>query len=374
MKIFYVFLIFCCTINLQCKNQSNVLSTELASILEKEKVENHFSGSVVVGFQDRIFFQENYGYANRESKRKLTDITCFDIASLNKSFVAALVLLAVEEEKLRLNTNLIDLLKDYEYSGRFHPDITIHQLLTHTSGLGDYQHIDKALSANNFKPFKAMHFDNASYVDFISKIPTVAAPNSTYYYSNFGYHLLCIVLEDLYQKPFADLLEEKICNPFGLQQTFAPKTRAGLDQVAAQGYRLIDGAWEANPYIDLSIGRRIYASAEDLYRWGRLLQKETLLESSSIDLMFTNHLEALSATYSYGYGWAIHRDGDNLAPGNLGIQQSYYIHGGQTDGFKSLLILMENGYQLSILCNSGNQTDIIALSRKLVEKIIAHEK
>mgnify|MGYP000577885186 CR=1 FL=1 len=374
MKAFYCCLIFYCFFNLQCTQANDKLVTAIAAIMEEENETKHFSGSVVVGLQEHILFKENFGYANRQTKRTIVEDTYFDIASINKSFIAALILLAVEEGKLDLNTKLIAQLNNYSYTGTFHPHINIHHLLSHTAGLGDYQHIDKELAANNFTAFKSMHFDNASYVDFISRVPSFHTPGEHYYYSNFGYHLLCIILEDIYQKSFADLLDEKICKPYGFQHLFSPKSRVGLNEIAAEGYNLVDNKWVPNMYIDLSLGRRIYASATDLYQWGLLVKKVGVLQQKSFDMMFSNHLEGISKEYTYGYGWAVHENGDELAPGNIGIQESYIIHGGQTDGFKSILILLDNGYQISLLSNSGNQTAIMDLSQKLVKTIIENEK
>ena len=95
--------------------------------------------------------------------------------------------MAVEEGILSLEDTLVGLLDEFKYAGRFDPSITIHQMLTHTSGLPDYSQLETNQLQNNARIFKRKHFTNAQYVDYISQLPAVGQPEKQFYYSNFAY-------------------------------------------------------------------------------------------------------------------------------------------------------------------------------------------
>ena len=340
--------------------------TKLDSLVLSEHTADRFHGTVVVGNQDSIIYQKAVGIANRVWNVPIQMDSRFDIASLNKSFIAALVLLAVEEGKLRLKDKLIDRLKNYQYQGQFDSTITLHQMLTHSAGLPDYDGVAPTLAANNFVKFKRLHFSNAKYVNFISQLSTVAAPGQQFYYSNFAYHLLAIILENIYQQPFAEILQQKICQPLHLTETFASTANEEIHQRVVEAYQYSDQHWQRNNFIDLTLGRRIFSTAIDLYRWGQAMNDTRLLSQESLELMQQNHLTSITSNVAYGYGWVVFDGKSRYQMGNLGIDQPYLIHGGATEGYKSMLVNIEKGqYIIAFLSNVGDQTDEIALARKI---------
>ena len=376
MKATLAGLLLLCILLLSCgeKEQKDdarlsPLVSRIDSLLIHENREDRFHGTMVIGIRDSIIYSKAIGVANRVWDIPMQLEHRFDIASLNKSFLAAMVLLAVQEGKLNLNDKLRELLKNYKYSGRFDPNITIHHLLTHTAGLPDYDRLSAAYANNNYLRFKRLHLSDAEYVDFISQLAAVGQPGEQFYYSNFAYHLLAIMLEDAYQKPFPELLEEKICKPLQLSSTFAATSNQQVHKDVVEGYNYDEESkqWERNNFIDLNLGRRIFSSAPDLHKWAVAMNNESLLTKESLAMMQTNHLADIAPGVSYGYGWAVFDGKKQYQMGNLMIDQRYLIHGGATEGYKSLLVNIEEGaYIIALLSNAGSQTNEIALAQKVI--------
>lgn len=369
--ILFVFLISFALIS--CDQQKEPIPNSdwpkrIENIIITENEKNQFDGTVVIGSKEKVKFDYAIGTANRTWNTQIANDTRFDIASLNKSFQAALILKAAEENLLSLNDRLID----YFPKLSFDSIITIHHLLTHTSGLPDYDAVNEDFKADHFKAFKRLTFDNAGYVSFISRLEPFNEPGEQFHYSNFGYHLLAIILEEIYQIPFSELIKEKICEPLQLQHTFAETNNRVVHRKVAEGYTYSekDSTYLRNNFIDLTLGRRIFSTSEDLYRWSWLLMNGDFISEESYNLMTTNHLVDIEKDISYGYGFVVF-DGEEYMMGNLRINKKYIIHGGATEGYKSILVNINDGELiLSILSNIGNRTDELKLAETIIKNII----
>lgn len=371
--VFIAVLAGCTTKRVEHKSR---LALRLDSLIMREHNLKRFDGTIVVGTQDTILFTKAIGVANRVWDIPMRLDHRFDICSINKSLVATLVLMAEEEGKLSLDDRLTDLLKTFTYSGRFDPDITIHQMLTHTSGLPHYEQMAPGLQVDWLRPFKRKHFTNAEYVDFISTVPAVNAPGKQFYYSSFAYHLLAILLEEIYQKSYAELLNERICRPLNLNHTFSTTANQEVHKlmVEAYSYDRPSGSWKRNHFIDLTLGRRTFSTSCDLYLWGKAMSSPSLLSTESLKRMHTNYLKDITADISYGYGWAVFDGMGSYQMGNLGIDRKYVIHGGATEGFRSMLVNIENGqYIIAFMTNLGDQVDEIEITKKIVKILIGSE-
>jgi CubicO group peptidase (beta-lactamase class C family) len=351
------------------KASPSTLVAALDSLIVAEHDAGRFSGAIVVGNRDSICFLKAIGTADRVWDIPMQADYRFDIASINKSFISALILNAVEEGQLRLDDRLTDLLQHYSYNGQFDPGISLHHLLTHTSGLPDYSAIGDDLAADDFIKFKRLHVTNSGYVDFISRLKPLFPPGDDFHYSNFAYHLLAIILEDRYQKTFQEILEENICIPLNLSRTFSPRHNQEVHRKVVEAYRLDQqtGQWIRNNFIDLTLGRRIFSTVEDLYRWAKAMDDSTILSSRSLDLMKTNHLSGITDEISYGYGWVVFEGQQTYRMGRLPAETPYIIHGGSTEGYKSMLINVQEGkWIIAFLSNIGNMTDEMALATEIL--------
>ena len=355
------------------KEEKTDLFIELNNLIEAEHKAGRFNGTVLIGTKDSIIYKKAIGKANRVWNVPLKIEHRFDIASVNKSFIAALILIAIEEEKLNLTSTLIDLLSKYSYSGEYSSEITVHQLLSHTSGLADYSAVAKELSSNNFRAFKRQHFNNAEYVDFISQVPLVNEPGKQFYYSNFAYHLLCIILEDVYQKPFKEILREKICIPLKLKHTFSTDDNQTVfpNLTEAYTFQKSDSTWKRNSFIDLTLGRRIFSSSEDLYKWGKAMNEVSWISSETLIKIQTNYIKKITPNVSYGYGWVVYEASETYRVGDLEIDHPYIIHGGETGSYKSMIVNINKGdWIITWLSNTGQHFNEIQFTKKITHILL----
>lgn len=378
LVVFNLFLITGCyseksEVNLQDNEKQ---AHKIDSLIESNYKQELFHGGIVISKYGETIYENYLGIADRTWNIPIHKEVKFDIASLNKSMIAALILKAVEEDRLHLDSKLVDLLSEFSFDGSFHKKITLHHLLTHSSGLPDYDEIAEELSSNQFLKFKRLRFTNDEYVNFISQIEPINEPGEQFYYSNFAYHLLAIILEEAYNKPFSEILKQKLTKPLGLKNTISESKNEVPIKELAKAYLFDEFTqeWYQNPFIDLSLGRRIFSTASDLNRWAQVMDNPGYLRKKSLQLMQQNHLSQISNNVGYGYGWVVFNKESNTEFGNLGINKKYIIHGGSTDGYKAILININKGeYVISFLSNVGNRTQEMQLSQKIVT-ILIHKK
>lgn len=378
MKILTIFyLVMLLFLSNGCQNKkketSPVYKQKIDSLFIAHYSQDLFHGGVVISHNGEILYENYLGLANRGWDFPFDKDVKLDIASVNKSIIAALVLKAVEEGRLNLEDKLVNLLTGFSYEGSFHPEITLHHMLSHSSGLPDYDGVAEDLKLNQFSPFKRQRFTNEGYVDFISKIEPINTPGQQFYYSNFAYHLLPIILEETYQKPFSEILKEKLTLPLGLKNTVSEsKNEVVISKLAkAYNYQEKTGQWHQNLFIDLSLGRRIFSTASDLNRWAQVMDNPGWLTAKSLQLMQQNHQAEIDENFSYGYGWVVIGGANRSRMVDLGIQQPYIIHGGSTEGYKAMLININKGeYVISFLSNVGNRTEEIQLAQQIVNILI----
>ncbi|WP_373395890.1 serine hydrolase domain-containing protein [Algoriphagus halophilus] len=372
-----IFLSF--TIGCQSKKEDGNMSSmpdraqKIDSLIQAHFQQNQFHGGIVITEKGEILYENYLGMADRTWGISVANDTKFDIASVNKSMIAALVLKGVEEGKLSLEDKLVDLLSSFSYQGSFHPDITLHHLMSHSSGLPDYDGVAKELQEDFFLPFKRLRFTNEGYVDFISTLKPINSPGQQFYYSNFAYHLLAILLEEAYDMPFAALLKEKLTSPLGLKHTVSEsQNEIIIPQLArAYNYQEQTGSWLENRFIDLSLGRRIFSTPSDLNRWAHVMDNPGWLSAESLNLMQQNHQATIDQNFSYGYGWVVINEENKSRMVDLGITQPYIIHGGSTEGYKAMLININHGaYVISFLSNVGSKTNEIQLAKAIVNILI----
>lgn len=373
----HALLLFVLLAGCQSKQQSasslTIQIQQIDSLMKDRFQDDRFHGGLVISHNGQVIYENYLGIADRTWNQYVTKNVKFDIASVNKSMQAALVLKAVEEDRLRLNDRLVDLLKNFSYGGHFDSRITLDQLLSHRSGLPDYGDMPEELRASDFLKFRRQRLNNADYVDFISRLEPRNEPDKQFYYSNFAYHLVAIILEEIYQQPFAEILEEKLTRPLGLEQTLAVQNNEEMIPELAKGYNFnaANSTWTENPFTDLSLGRRIFSTASDLNRWALVMDNPGYLSSQSLKQIKSNHLNGISNKVSYGYGWVVVDEENKSEMGHLEMKEDYIMHGGSTEGYKAMLINIHNGeYVISFLSNVGDRTQEMQLAQEIVKLLI----
>ena len=229
-----------------------------------------FSGSVVIARNGHTIAESHVGLANRELNVPIGAATRFYVASVSKSFTAASILMLQDSGALSLDDPIKKFIPDFP-----HGDITIRQLLTHTSGL---QH---PVFYPDYFELAKRSYTLAAVIDLFKDRPTIDPPGSKHHYSDYNYVLLARIIEIASGKSYSDFLEERVFRPQRLLTAGNHTSWAELVPNRASGYQPIgmDG-FENARYFDYSIGTgaaSLYMSAEDLARWVESLSEGRVL-------------------------------------------------------------------------------------------------
>ncbi|HEY0735776.1 MAG TPA: serine hydrolase domain-containing protein [Herpetosiphonaceae bacterium] len=297
--------------------------------------QGEFSGAVLVARKGRPLLCRGYGWANLEQSTRNTAQTKFQLASISKQFTALAILILQEQGRLKLHQRLNALVPTALPAWE---DVTLHQLLTHTSGIPDLpfwpSYIDSAASGPITPAYLRELFGDR---------PLQSAPGSTFAYSNWGYILLGYVIEQVSGVPYAEFLQRWIFAPAGMTGSGYTDRKRVLPGRAAS-YAIESSALVNASFLDLEdayAAGALYSTAEDLLRWDRALSGATLVTSAALDAMFTPYV-AVGDGSSYGYGWQI--------AARLGRRVQY--HGGRVDGFRvQLARYPDDQVCVVVLCN-----------------------
>ena len=314
------------------------LASALRSWLEKEAAADLFAGAALVAHNGKVVFSGACGFANREKRTPNTLDTQFRIGSMNKMFTATGVLQLVQAGKVRLNDPLGKYITDYP-NPEVAAKVTIHQLLTHTGGTGDF-----------FGPeFDAHRLELRSlndYVTLFGRRGLEFEPGSRWAYSNYGMLLAGVVIERVSGQSYYDYVAEHIYKPAGMTLTGSQPENETVTGRAA-GYMRPQGRgnWTPNtdtlPYRGTSAGGR-YSTVGDLLRFAQALMAHNLLNAENTSLLITGKVDAGNgAMYAYGFEDAREKDGSG-----------WVGHSGGAPGMNGdLRIFPKSGYVVAVLSN-----------------------
>ena len=217
---------------------------------------------------------------------------------MTKQFTAASILLLSEGGRLKLEDRARKWLPSLPKSAE---PITIRHLLTHTSGLIDYEDV----IPETFKP----QLHDADVLRLLeSQDRTYFRPGSDYRYSNSGYALLALIVERASGRTFATFLRERIFQPLGMSNTVAYEDGISTVSTRAFGYTEEQGRWNRTDQSQTSAvlgDGGIYSSIDDLAKWDAALYDGRLLRPSSLQAAFTPATRTDDAEVEYGFGWRI---------------------------------------------------------------------
>jgi CubicO group peptidase (beta-lactamase class C family) len=297
---------------------------------------DRFSGAALVAKDGKTVFSEAYGLADREKKIPNTLETKFRLGSMNKMFTATAVLQLVQAGKIQLDAPLGNYLPDYP-NADIRNKVTIHQLLTHTGGTGDF-----------FSPeYDAHRLEIRTLADYIklfgSRGPAFE-PGSRFEYSNYGFILLGRLIEVTSGEDYYDYVEKHIFLPAGMNSTNSIPEDVAV-QNRSIGYMKHGGAdWQPNastlPYRGSSAGGG-YSTPGDMLRFAQALTSYKLLNQHFEELLTTGKVDmGPNAKYAYGFG-AVTAGG---AP--------WFGHNGGAPGMNGdLRIFPDSGYVIVVLAN-----------------------
>lgn len=307
-----LFLIICSGLSAQ------KLETKIDSLIaSKFKTEN--PGAVFLAVKNgKVIYRKAFGMANLEMNVKMKSGSVFEIGSMTKQFTAVSILMLAEQGKLQLNDKITKYIPDYPMDGNV---ITIHHLLTHTSGIKDFT------SMKSIKDIARRDLSPKELVDFFKNEPIDFKPGEQYKYCNSGYVLLGYIIEIVSGQTYEDFITQTIFKKVGMENSYY----ASHDKIIknrVSGYREKEGFVNAN-YISFSIpyaSGSIMSTVDDLMKWQNAINANVLLSPTYTEKAFINYQLNNGTNIDYGYGWHLEKVKNKI------VRE----HGGSIFGFKSM--------------------------------------
>ena len=273
-----------------------------------------------------------YGLADVDNNIPATPATNYRLASVTKQFTATAIRRLEEEGKLSLDDRVRRWLPSLPASA---DAITIRQLLTHTSGLIDYEDVMAPDATEQVKDIDVLHL-------LESQNETYFVPGTSYRYSNSGYALLALIVERASGVSFATYLHDRVFAPIGMNATVAHEENISTVSNRAYGHTFVDGKWTRTDQSTTSAvlgDGGVYSSIDDLAKWDAALydpfHAPAFVPATPTDV----------ADVEYGFGWRISRHrGERMLS-----------HSGETRGFRNVLIRFPEKRLTVVLLTNRNE-------------------
>ncbi|WP_107039701.1 serine hydrolase domain-containing protein [Brumimicrobium mesophilum] len=346
--LFTIFTITICSYAL-CQNKADETQvTNIEQYINKHVENGKFNGNLFIAKGENVLYSNSFGLANRENNIKNEETTKFLIGSITKPFTALGILILEKEGKLKLSDKLSKYFPKFQAAD----DITIEHLLTHTSGISDYKILPnwKADSKSDLTtPQKT--------INEMSTQPLLFQPGKSFRYSNVGYILLGLIIEEASGEAFADFIQKKILIPLDLKNTGIINNKDVVMNLAS-GYTTNPNATLKAEYINydqpFSSGN-MYSSTQDLWKFTQAILQGRLISGEKSKQIFE------SGEY-YGYGWGI-RNFDGIVA---------FGHYGGMNGFIGAITYIPHAEMFICLLTNDDNTPKIRITDDLVA--ILHNK
>ncbi len=311
-----------------------------------------FNGTALVSENGKVIFAKGFGFADFEWKIPNSPDTRFRVGSITKQFTSAVVMQLVEEGKVSVDASLASLLPYYRKDTG--AKVTVHHLLTHTSGIPSYTSLPnfvKDISRNPYGVRELIEKYCSGDLEF--------EPGTKFVYDNSGYFLLGLIIEQVTSKPYEQVLRERIFEPLGMNESGYDSSRPILEK-RARGYERGPAGVRNADYIDMLLpyaAGSLYSTVEDLYIWDQALYGEKVLAAQAKERSFAPNLE------NYGYGWLIRKR-------PLGANKAERLtigHGGGINGFNTLIVRLPEDRHLVVLLNNTGGTNLGAMADGIID-------
>ncbi|WP_397446971.1 serine hydrolase domain-containing protein [Polaribacter sp. R77954] len=341
------------------KEKTHKVNHKLDSLLKRIHKRHDFHGAILVAKNKKIIYENQIGYADFRKKIPITKVSEFQLASVSKQFTAAAIMLLKERNQIQLTDTVNHYFPNFPYQ-----DITITNLLNHTSGLPKYFWIAEHEWKSENPP---------TNTDLINVLPASKAqrffkPGRNFDYSNTGYFVLAAIVEKVSGSSFNTFLKKNFFEPLGMQHTYVYSYQN--DSVRKNqliGYRLYRG-WRhlkiGNTVNDAIVGdKNVYSTAEDLYKWTYGLNSTQLLSKESLDLMYTQGKTIYGRKVPYGFGFRMEKFDDNKI-----------YHYGKWNGFSTALTNYLEDDLVVIVLEHTSYNAMRSLNKKIKKIVSQHLK
>lgn len=331
----------------------SIFGVPIAQQIDRYLSTEQFQGAVLVAQAGKVILCKGYGYANLEHKIPNCPSTVFRIGSITKQFTAVAILQLQEQGLLHVHDPVEKFLPGYPHGN----EITIHHLLTHTSGLAEITDFP------NLSTIQRLPSTPETVIAYLHDLPLEFPPGTCCTYCNSGYIVLGAIIETVTGLSYERYLHEQVFTPLHLAATDYDLPEKVIPH-RAHGYRVTKNTLAHAEFIDMSFPHAsggLASSIEDLYAWNTALHAGKLLSPQSLNAMFSQQSANAKGTLTYGYGVCI-------GPHNQGLTDTLGPvtgHFGSIEGFRSALIYYpEADITLVILSNHEN-TNVRSLQHHL---------
>lgn len=333
----FIALLFSCSENKKSSQPINeqkpdTYQAKIDSLLEAYDKNDEFMGSIILSQNGKTVYENTVGFSDIKTKKKASTDTKYRIGSVTKTFTATIIFKAIEENKLDLNETIEHYFPNVKNANK----ITIAHLLQHRSGIHSFTK-DKWFYDNRTK-----YISSTEMLSKISKYESDFEPNSKGEYSNSNYFLLSLILEKMYNTSYDNLLQEKICKPLKLNNTYSGK-EININDNESYSYTYNE-KWTEFPETNLSTAKgtgSIVSTSKDLNSFFEGLLIGKLLSIESLTLM---------KTIKDRFGMGLFRYKINDRQG--------YGHRGRIDEFRSTSIYFPKENLAFTLISNGSKIDI----------------
>ena len=306
--------------------------------------------SVGIAQHGKVLLAKGYGLAEAEHDVPATATTMFRIGSITKQFTAAAILRAVEQQKLALDDDLSKFVPDFPLQGK---KVSIRQLLNHSSGIPSYTDIGP-----EWEKVQPIELSHQELLALVAGKPFDFEPGAEWRYNNTGYYLLGMVLEQVFGKSYAQVVQDELCQPLQLAHT-RYDVSAELIKGRAQGYGMHDGKRANDALLGMSqpgAAGALLSTGEDLVRWSMALAGGKVVSAANYTLMTTPLVLGNGRDSGYGFGLMV-----GEFSGRRVVQ-----HGGGIHGFNSMLLhVVPWDLHIAVISNSER-----ASAEKLAKEIL----
>lgn len=330
--------------------------TEWETFLNQQAAEDNLSGAVLIAKDGKAIFKKAYGLADKSAKVSNKTDTKFNLGSMNKMFTSVAIAQLVEKGKLSFDDKVGKYLPDYPNKD-VREKVSIHQLLTHTAGLGSFWN-------KKFDERRASIKTVSDYLALFADEPLLFEPGARFQYSNSGFVVLGAIIEKVSGQNYYDYVRQNIYKPAGMTNTDAYEITEKTPNMA-MGYTT-DGPDQASKTRKENTDTRPnrggpagggYSTVEDLLKFAVALHDNKLISAKSLELITTGKVKMGGNQYAYGFG-------DIRVNG----KRSFGHNGGAPGIASSLSIFPELGYTVIVMTNY-DPPNMMPVVRRLEESV-----
>jgi CubicO group peptidase (beta-lactamase class C family) len=301
---------------------TDAIAERAHSLMKTKFDEQKFMGVALIAVNGSPIFEKSFGSADLEWEVPQTPLAIFRLGALTKTFTAAAILQLAQKGSLQIEDQIGNHVQDLPKAWQH---ITLHQLMTHSSGIANYTN-----QPGFWRQVVIKSNTPQELVWGVREKPLEFEPGKRWGYSNTNYVLLGMVIEQVSGMKYADYMKQNILGPLDLKNTCYDAANSVVKH-RARGYAVSpDGGIVNASYIDMSVpysASGLHSTVNDMLRWDQALYTDKLLSKTWRDRMFTGHVTTTVDNSSYGYGWFISKENG----------RTLYTHEGNFPGFATMM-------------------------------------